>query len=129
MESRLGERLGETDFCLGLEGVVLAVELELSETYENAPFRHASTRGNAVRWSELASEETRDGVRHPLGQQETHLLELDYRVEIELEPRKMPYPLRASTSLLTEMQIKLAGLDLPRERPGEKREYQQEWQL
>ena len=124
MELRLGERLGETDFCLGPEGVALAVKLELSETYETAPFRHASTRGNAVRWSELASEETRDGVRHPLEQQEIHLLELDYRVETELEPRKMPCLLQASTSLWKGMQIELEGLDLPQERPGEKRECQ-----
>ena len=129
MELRLGERLGETDFCSGPEGVALAVELELSETYGTAPFRHASTRGNVVRWSELASEETRDGVRRLLKQQEIHLLELDYRVEIELESRMMPCQLRALTSLLKGMQIELAGLDLLRERPGEKREYQQEWQL
>ena len=126
MELCLGERLVEADFCLGPEGVALAVKLELSETYETAPFRHASTRGNAVRWSELASEETRDGVRHPLGQQEIHLLELDYRVEIEIGPRKTPCQLRASTSLLKEMQIELAGPDLPQERPGEKRECQPE---
>jgi hypothetical protein len=129
MELRLGERLGETDFCLGPEGVALAVELELSETYETAPFRHASTRGNVAHWFELASEETRDGVRRLLEQQEIHLLELDYRVEIELEPRKMPCLLRESTSLLKEMQIELAGPDLPQERPGEKRECRQEWQL
>ncbi len=128
MELHRVERLGETDFCSGPEGVALAVGLELSETYETAPFRHASTQGNAVRWSELASEETQGGVRHPLGQQEIHLLELGYRVEIELEPRKMPCQLRALTLLLKGMQIELAGLDLPQERLGEKREYQQEWQ-
>jgi len=117
------------DFCLCLEGVALAVELELSETYETAPFRHTLTRGNVVRWSELASEETRDGVRRLLEQQEIHLLELDYRVEIELELRRMLCQLRALTSLLKEMQTELAGPDLPQERPGEKRECRQEWQL